>query len=190
MRKYVAPCPGRQTVFEHRREHAAGIPHVDEVHGQAPVDRQQQRGEHPDPVADRRAHEQRRPTGLDCTELADLCADGAMGVHHPLRVRRRPRRVRDQGGRRRVDGGRRRDRFVGDELGEREVRARIADDRDPFEVGQVGTHRIEVGDEVEVAERVGGHERLHSSALQDVQDLLRSVEVHDRHDDRAEVGTA
>ena len=66
--------------------------------------------------------------------------------------------------------------------------AGIADDRGPFEVGQVRTHRIEVGDEVEVAEVVCGDECLHSSALQDVQDLLRSVEVDDGHDDRAEVG--
>ena len=40
----------------------------------------------------------------------------------------------------------------------------VADDRGPFEVGQVGRHRVEVGDEVEVPERVGGDERLHPGA--------------------------
>ena len=63
----------------------------------------------------------------------------------------------------------------------------VADDRDPLEVGQVGAHRGEVGEEVLVPEAVGGDERLHARLAQDVADLLRSVEVHDRHDDRAEV---
>ena len=159
--------PRRQSVLEHRREHAAGIPHVDEVTGCAPVDGEQQRGEHPDAVADRRADERRRPGWLDCTELADLGADGAMGVHHPLRVGRRPRRVRDRA---RARSGRRRAGCAIGSSATRSAKRRfgpgvVADDRDPFEVGEVGTHRVEVGDEVEVAERVGGDECLHPRAV-------------------------
>ena len=88
-----------------------------------------------------------------------------------------------------IDRGGRGDRVVGDEVGERQVRtrARIADHRHPLQIGELGAHRVEVGDEVEVAEVIGGHERLHARALQDVRDFLGSVEVHDRHDDRAEV---
>ena len=65
----------------------------------------------------------------------------------------------------------------------------VADDRDPLEVVDValGPDRVEVGEEVLVAEPVGGHERLHPGAPEDVADLLGAVEVHDRHDDRAEV---
>ena len=139
-------------------------------------------------MADRRAHERRRPGWLYCTELADLGADGAMGVHHPLRVRRRSRRVRDEGRRGRVDGRRLRDRLVGNEVGEAEIGTGVvADDRGPFEVGQVGRHRVEVGDVIKVPERVGRDECLHPRAGEDVSHFLRAIEVHDRHDDRAEV---
>ncbi len=180
---------GRQAVFEHRREHARRVPDVDEMHRLASVHGKQQRGEHPDAVADRRANQRRRPGWLYCTELADLGADGAMGVHHPLGVGRRSRRVRDQRRGGRVDRERCRDRLVGNELVEAQVRAGVvADDRGPFELGEVGTHGVEIRDEVEVAEGIRGDERLHPRAPEDVRHLFGTVEVHDRHDDRAEVG--
>ena len=172
----------RQAVFEHRREHAAGIPDVDEVHGLAAVHRQQQRREHPDPVADRRADQRRRPAGLDRTELADLGADGAMGVHHPLRVRRRARRVRDE---RRARSGSTAagvgDRFVGDEVGEAQVRAGIS----PTTAAHSRSGRsVRIASRLATKsrwpKRVGGDQRLHPGAPQDVRHLLRSVEVHDR----------
>jgi hypothetical protein len=40
----------------------------------------------------------------------------------------------------------------------------------------------EVGDEVTVAELVGGHEHLRAGLAQDVVDLLGPVEVHDRYE--------
>ena len=38
-----------------------------------------------------------------------------------------------------------------------------------------------------MAEAVGRDQCLHTRLAQDVADLLRAVEVHDRHDDRAEI---
>ena len=93
----------------------------------------------------------------------------------------------------RIDGRDRVDRVVGDEVGEREIArvgriARsIADDRDPFEVGKRVAHAREIGEEVLMAEAVGGHQRLHARLAQDVADLLRAVEVDDRHHDRSEI---
>ena len=143
--------------------------------------------EHADAVPDRRTDEHRRTTGLDAAQLTDLRTDRAVGVHHTFRVGGRARGVRDECRRRRVDGGRARHGVVGHQGGERKVGARITDHRDPFEIGKVGSHRVEVRDVVEVPERIGGHERLHTRARQDVQDFLRPVEVHDRHDDGTEV---
>ncbi len=79
------------------------------------------------------------------------------------------------------------------EVGEREI-ARVgggagpvADDRHPLEIGERVADAREVREEVLMAEAVGGDERLHARLAQDVADLLRPVEVHDRHDDRAEI---
>ena len=145
-------------------------------------------------MADRRAGDHRRAAAvaLHRRELVDLGVDRAVRVHDSLRIRRRARRVRDERRRARVDGGDLVDRLVGNEVGEREIarvggRALLADDRDPFEVGQRGAHAGEVGEEVLMAEAIGGDERLHPRLAQDVADLLGAVEVHDRHHDRAEV---
>ena len=56
----------RQLVLEHRREHARRVPHVDEVDRVAPAHRDEQRGEHADAVADRRADEHRAAAVRAC----------------------------------------------------------------------------------------------------------------------------
>ena len=191
---------GGEMVFDHRREHPLRVPHVDQVHVAAPEDGHQQRGDHADAVTHGRAGEhvdrvgvfgRRELTRLDRGQLADLGVDRAVHVHDTLRIRRRAARVRDERGSRRVDGDRRVDAAVLDEVGERERAGRgaVSDDGDPLEVVDValGPDRVEIGEEVLVTELVRGHERLHPRAPEDVADLLRAVEVHDRHDDRAEV---
>ena len=72
---------------------------------------------------------------------------------------------------RRVDRAGASSGLVADEVGEREGRRPgvVADDRDPLEVGEVGAHRVEVREEVLVAEAVGGDERLHARAAEDVR---------------------
>ena len=112
--------PGRQAVLEHRREHPAGIPHVDEVHRLAPVHRQQQRGEHPDAVADRRADE-RRPARLAGLHRAggsrrrwcDGSASPPSGRTSSPTCTRRARVVGVDGARARRSGRRRRGRRSG-----------------------------------------------------------------------------
>ena len=85
----------------------------------------------------------------------------------PFGIGRRARRVRDERGRARVDRGRRR-RAGSSATRSSNAKVRrpgvVADDRDPLEVGQIGAHRVEVGEEVVVAEAVGGDERLHARA--------------------------
>ena len=115
--------PGREVVVEHRLQHAAGIPHVDEMDLAAAERGQEQRREHADAVTDGRAGDHRRTTaiGLHRGELMDLRVDRAVRVHDALRIGRGARRVRDERGRTRIDRGDRVDRIVGDQIGEREV---------------------------------------------------------------------
>ena len=91
-------------VLEHCGEHRRRIPHVDQVDRIAPEDGDEQRGEHADAVPDGCAGEGRdAPAGLHRAELADLEADGAVRMHHALRVGGRAGGVRHERGRRRID---------------------------------------------------------------------------------------
>ena len=91
-------------VLEHGGEDGRRIPHVDQVNRIAPEDGDEQRGEHADAVPDGCAGEGRdAPAGLHRAELADLEADGAVRMHHALRVGGRAGGVRDERGRRRID---------------------------------------------------------------------------------------
>jgi len=47
--------PAGDALLEHGGEHPRRVPHVDELDGVTAPHRQQQRGEHADPVPDRRA---------------------------------------------------------------------------------------------------------------------------------------
>ena len=56
----------------------------------------------------------------------------------------------------------------------------VADHEDLLEGGQLRPERVEVGEVVEVAEAVRGHEHARARLPQDEVDLLLPVEVHDR----------
>ena len=152
--------------------------------------RYQQRGEHADAVADGCARQRRRRAAprLHPTELMDLGSDRAVRVDDALGIRRRARCVGDECRRARVDGRRHVERIVRDEIGEPDEIAPggIADHGRPFEIGKIAAQAVEIREEVLMAEAVGGHERLHARLAEDVPDLLGTVEVHDRHDHRAQ----
>ena len=174
---------GRTALVEHRPQHAARIPHVDQVdRRRRPATGISSAAIMPmpwptgAPVID--GGECERPAcrehdvGLHPTELANLGADRAVRVHDTLRIARRARRVRDQCGRARVDGGQRVDRAVarrrssnGDVAGPRVV----ADHGDPLEIGQIGSHRVEVREEVLRTETIGRDQCLHARAGEDVR---------------------
>ena len=74
-------------------------------------------------------------------------------------------------------------RAPGRQLGRR----RVADHQPPGR-RVIGHERLVGGEVVVVAEAVGGHDHRRRDGAEDVVDLLGPVEVHDRHDDRTEVG--
>ena len=177
-------------VFEHGGEHGRRVPHVDQVDRVAPEDGDEQRGEHADAVPDGCAGKSRdAPAGLHRAELADLEADGAMGVHDALRIGRRAGGVRDERGRGRVHARGGVHRVAVGERPERQQAGRdfvVGHHRDELEVGNTGADRVEVGEVVEVTEAVGGDEDARAGLAEDEPDFLRAVEVHDRHRHRSE----
>ena len=132
--------------------------------------------EHADEVPHRqRHHGARRVVRMVLGELADLESQCLMAVHHTLGVAGGPRRERDQCRTRRVGVGRALHRFVVEQVVEVDAHAR--NDRN-------------VGAQIRLilhpAELLGGDEHLRPGGGQDVTEFLAPVEVHHRHDDRAE----
>ena len=173
------------------------VPHVGEVDGLAPVQREQQPREHPYAVGDRGPRQRGPGTGgLQRPQLADLAHQGAMGVHDPLGVRGGARRVGD--GRRapRVHGNRtgqlravqqpgERDRARGRRSGV-ERRPVAVDHGHHLEVGQVRAEQLQGGEVVEVTEPVRGDQGSSPRLAEDVGHLLGPVEVHDGDEHRAQ----
>ena len=135
------------------------------------------------------------PVREHVVELAGLAADRAVRVDHALRVLGGARGEADERRRVGVDGG-----GPGDRVGVEQRRrtawprpgsvagGRVADDEPARDrvgaASSVVPHRQVVG----VAEAVGGDDDGGLGGAEDVVDLLGAVEVHDRHDDGAEVG--
>ena len=108
--------------------------------------------------------------------------------------RGRARRERDERRRVRVDGGGLVDRFGVEQIGEgcgvtRKFAGRCVTDDEPLAccAGQERFVRFEV---LEATEPIGGDDDLGLGRADDVREFLRSVEVDDRHDHRADVRRA
>ena len=139
------------------------------------------------PVTQRR---RRRRSACIAAELADLGADRAVRVHDTLRVGRRARRVRDRA---RARSGR---PAAVPSSGSSATRSANAKVSGRASSPTTATHSRS-GRSARIVSRlarkswwpnaIGGDERLHARARAGCSDLLRAVEVHDRHDDRAEV---
>jgi hypothetical protein len=177
-------------VLEHRGEDRRRVPHVDEVDRLASEDGDEQRGKHSDAVTDGRAGEGGDcAAGLHRAELTDLEADGAVRVHDTLRIRSRARGVRDKGGGRRIDARGLVHGFAAGEAREGHQAGRdvvVGHDGDELELVEIGTHRVEVGEIVEMTEAVGGDEDARAGLAEDEADFLGPVEVHDRNGNRTE----
>ena len=176
----------RHLVLEHGGQHGTGVPHVDEVHGLALDDGDEQGAEQADGVAHGRPDERRRPFARR-RQLAGLGHDRAVGVDHPLGVGGGARRPGHEGGRRGIHRRRRAHRVVVEQCRERRpAPGVVAGDVDTLEGRELvdeGVQRREVVDGPEV---VGGHEHLGAGSVEDVADLFGAVEVHDRHHHRSE----
>ncbi len=176
---------GRDLLFHHGVENDGWVPPIDEIERATVHQWAQQAPEHADGVADRGA-DQGRPVahGLIAGQLAHLEAKGTVGVHHSLGVGRRPRGVGDQGGRVRIKVDRPFDRVGAAKLVETQHVRRVppvADHEDPLQVVQPVAHGGQLGQEVALGVATHDHQGAGSALAQDEADLLRSVEVHDRH---------
>ena len=164
----------------------------------APVHRHEQRREHADAVADRRAGDRSR---RDRRRFRACIAGPSWRISAlivrcecttPFGSRRGARRVRDERGRAR-DRPRRSRRAARRRRGRRTRSRRaaaavVADDRDPFEIGQRRrASRRGWRGSPGAPKRSAVTSAFTPRLAQDVADFLRPVEVHDRHDDRAEV---
>ncbi len=186
-----------ELAVEHQAKDGFGVPGVDEVHRTPAQQRHDQRVQHADEVADRRGGDLRRAAdGEHPVELTRLEAERVVGVHDALRVSGRAGGEADECRFRRIDLGGSIDR-PSDRRGVEQVReadrgARqrrggfVADD-DPR--GYLVTdHQLAVQREVvDVPEARGRHHRGGARHREDVVDLLRAVEVHDRHHHRTQV---
>ena len=176
---------GRDLLLHHGVEDGRGVPPVDEIERATVHQRAQQAPEHADGVADGGADQGRTIAhGLVAGQLAHLEAERTVGVHHALGVGRRSRGVGDQGGRVGIEVDRPFDRVGAAKLVEAENVGRIppvADHEDPLQVVQAVAHGGQLGQEVALGVAAHDHEGAGSALAQDEADLLRSVEVHDRH---------
>ena len=94
-----------EALLEHQAQDLARVPHVDEVHRLVAQQRHEERVEHPDEVADRRAGDRRRAARREhVVELAGLEADRAVRVDDALRVAGGARGEADERRRVGVDG--------------------------------------------------------------------------------------
>ena len=188
------PGAAGQPELGHQAEDAGRVPHVDQVH-RVPVQHRDEEGpEHAHGVTHRGAG-QGGPAaaGVHGPQLADLRADGPVGVDDALGVGGGPRGVGDQGGVTGVDPGR---CPVGPpgalQLGEahraRRQRSGGAHHRHGVDAVEGVPHPLEAGQVVGAAEGGRGDQHPHPGPPQDVPDLLGAVEVDDGDDHRPEEG--
>ena len=183
----------REVLVEQQPEDAARVPHVEQVDRDATDERAEERVQHPDEVANGGTGE-----GGDGVRrgqdggLTSLEADRAVGMDDTLRVAGRPRRERHDGGVVGIDG----DRLPEGIVLERRTERQCVVGNDPLGIhdppgdAELGDDVGQVRGVVAATEAVRRHEHGRVGGTEDVVELLRAVEVHDRHDHGAGEGGA
>ena len=176
------PTADRQAVALDQLEHAGRVPDVAQIDRGALEHRDQERAEHADEVPDRGGGELPAAVGRVVREqLAGLEAERLMAVDDALRVAGRARGEGDQ--RRAGRIGARRCRPSARRRADRRRCSRASSRPDQPTIG-TSAHRS--GWYFIRPNSLGGDEHLRPRGGQDVAEFLAAVEVHDRHDHRAE----